>query len=705
MERQGKQRPLLFHRWGGLGNHRYQIGFSGDTWSTWDALAYQPYFTATAANVGYGYWSHDIGGHVGNDPDPELYLRWIQWGIFSPVLRTHSTKSSLIERRIWKYNDHFEMMRDAFHLRYQLVPYIYTASRKAYDAGVSICRPMYYDYPEKEEAYEFKGQYMFGDDMLVAPIAEKAATNSGLVTKKVWLPTGDWYEWFTGTVLKGGSVVERRFALNEIPLYVKAGALVPMNPKTTNLQRNIDTLIIACIPNADGETKVYEDDGTTSAYKNSQYAYTTISRKYAKDGSQTVTIFPIENVYKNIPKRRAYELCFPASVPPSEVVVSGKVYPYSTEMSAGHWTYEGPKLTTHVLTDVMPRDKKTEIVLHYPEGYDENSKILNGMVGVFSRLPRIVQMMKDEVNRHDQIANAPPLVLKAGSLPTRINYQPQKTVDYLQEFHAEYGALLRQVTNYARGDATVLEAIVNQFPFESKIVPRPTIHLEKKTSDQPVKVEIVGVGDAEIRYTLDGSIPDAASPLYAGPITLTKTSTVKAKSFKQGYLESLPSTDSFQLVFAKSVQYEFSSSSRYTGGGEFALVNGKFGTADDYRNDWVAFQQVDFSATIELVKPRDISSVTTRFLQNQPSWIFLPTHLECEVSSDGVRYEKVFERDTRNEAEKKSDGVEIHSYTANMVAHNISHIRVRAKNISVCPEWHSGAGGKAWLFTDEIIVE
>ena len=92
-QREGK-RPLLFHRWGGLGNHRYQIGFSGDTISVWDSLAFQPWFTATAANVGYAYWSHDIGGHMPGAVDPELFTRWVQFGAFSPDLaHAHHKKS------------------------------------------------------------------------------------------------------------------------------------------------------------------------------------------------------------------------------------------------------------------------------------------------------------------------------------------------------------------------------------------------------------------------------------------------------------------------------------------------------------------------------------------------------------------------------------------------------------------------------------
>ena len=122
-QREGK-RPLLFHRWGGLGNHRYQIGFSGDTISVWDSLAFQPWFTATAANVGYAYWSHDIGGHMPGAVDPELYTRWVQFGAFSPILRTHTTKNPDTERRIWAYPEPYSsVLRSAFQLRYALQPY------------------------------------------------------------------------------------------------------------------------------------------------------------------------------------------------------------------------------------------------------------------------------------------------------------------------------------------------------------------------------------------------------------------------------------------------------------------------------------------------------------------------------------------------------------------------------------------------------
>ena len=163
------RRPLIFHRWGGLGSHRYPIGFSGDSFTNFPTLAWQPYFTATASNVCFGYWGHDLGGHQqkgGNDP--ELYLRWMQFGVFTPIFRTHATNWPGIERRIWKY-ENFPLLLQTVQLRYALMPYIYTACREAYDTGVSLCRPLYYEWPEENKAYTCEGEYMFGNDILVAP--------------------------------------------------------------------------------------------------------------------------------------------------------------------------------------------------------------------------------------------------------------------------------------------------------------------------------------------------------------------------------------------------------------------------------------------------------------------------------------------------------------------------------------------------------
>ena len=223
------RRPVIFHRWGGLGSHRYQIGFSGDTYINFPTLAFEPYFTATASNVGYGYWGHDLGGHMINyyEPnDPELLLRWMQFGVFTPIFRTHATKGGHIERRIWTY-DNFPMINQTVKLRYALFPYLYTMARKAYDTGVGLCRPMYYEYPETAEAYEREGQYFFGDDILVAPVVEPSV--DGVSKKEIWFPEGKWWSVAHGKLIDGGTVRSLDYTLDQIPYFYRQGAVIVKN--------------------------------------------------------------------------------------------------------------------------------------------------------------------------------------------------------------------------------------------------------------------------------------------------------------------------------------------------------------------------------------------------------------------------------------------------------------------------------------------
>lgn len=229
------KRPLIFSRWGGLGNHRYQIGFSGDTFCNWPSLAFQPYFTATAGNVGYAYWSHDIGGHQPGPVDPELYVRWIQWGALSPILRTHTTKNPLAERRIWKFpKEYFEAARKAYQFRYELIPYIHAMASKCRDTGIPLCRPLYYEWPEMNEAYTWKNEYMFGDDLLAAPVIEPADPISGCAMVEVWLPPGKWVNWFTSRHYQGPTTARLVVPLDEIPLFARAGARIPLGERMTS---------------------------------------------------------------------------------------------------------------------------------------------------------------------------------------------------------------------------------------------------------------------------------------------------------------------------------------------------------------------------------------------------------------------------------------------------------------------------------------
>lgn len=229
--KRGRQ-PLIFSRWGGLGSHRYPIGFSGDAISDWASLRFQVEFTATAANVCFGYWSHDIGGHQPGPVDPELYVRWIQFGVFSPILRTHTTRSADAERRIWKLPPAFyEAAKEAWRLRYALLPYIERSAREASETGVSICRPLYYDWPEIEAAYQHPAQYLFGDDLLVAPVTEPIDPATASAKFRAWIPPGTWLNWFTGAAVRGPGYCDISASLREMAVFIREGRSIPLDAR------------------------------------------------------------------------------------------------------------------------------------------------------------------------------------------------------------------------------------------------------------------------------------------------------------------------------------------------------------------------------------------------------------------------------------------------------------------------------------------
>lgn len=348
-----ERRPFIFHRWGGLGSHRYPIGFSGDTYSTFGSLAFQPYFTATASNVCFGYWGHDLGGHMQIAPtNSELMLRWLQFGAFSPIFRTHGASQEGNERRIWKF-DNFPMLLDCVNLRYQLMPYIYTAARQAYDTGISICRPLYYEWPEENEAYRQEGEYMFGDDILVSPVVT-AANPSGKTFHKTWLPEGQWYDVCTNEIRQGGSVISQYYGLGEIPYFVKAGSIVVCNPPMQNLKTAPDHLIVKVYPGDSGETSLYEDAGDTQEYIDGAFTTTTFCQSRSSS-ELSLTIAPRQGQYEGMMGERAYQVVFFLEDEPREVTINGSV--------TNEWTYDDQMKQVVVSVPATPCDQQVVIGL------------------------------------------------------------------------------------------------------------------------------------------------------------------------------------------------------------------------------------------------------------------------------------------------------------------------------------------------------
>lgn len=305
----GGKRPFIFSRWGGLGNHRYPIGFSGDTVVSWESLAFQPYFTATAANVAYGWWSHDIGGHMQGIEDRELYTRWVQFGVFSPIFRLHSTKNPFHERRPWGYDaEVLRITRDVMQLRHALIPYLYTMARLDEMEGITLVRPMYHDYPSRDEAYACPQQYLFGTDFIVAPYTEPADGDTRLSRQAVWLPPGDWYHFLSGAYFQGDAWYTCYGGLDDIPVFVRAGAIVPLGPKAGwGGTDNPEELHLHIFAGDDGRFVLYEDDGETTAHQKGEFALTRFEQRW-NDGRLQITISPPGGDHSFVPESRTYIL-------------------------------------------------------------------------------------------------------------------------------------------------------------------------------------------------------------------------------------------------------------------------------------------------------------------------------------------------------------------------------------------------------------
>ncbi len=354
-------RPFIFSRYGGLGNHRYQIGFSGDTYITWESLAFQPYFNATASNVCYPWWSNDIGGHMGGIMSAELFTRWVQLGVFSPIFRLHATKHVYIERLPWKYGDEvFIIVKQAMKLRHALIPYLYSFAWKTHTQSVPLIQPLYYLYPDECIAYQQPNQYFFGSELLCCPITAPIDSEVGLARVEIWLPQGKWYNFFTGDFLEGGKTYALYYGLEEIPVFAKAGAIVPLavidEKKDLNCVKSPSSLEIIIFPGDSNSFYLFEDDGETNAFINNQFLITEMTLKWQITQLEfSITPLPSGNkviLDKFMPNQRNYRLVFRNfnEIPKISIFLNN-------EEIIGQSKYDSTQKTLKVnIPDVTPRD-------------------------------------------------------------------------------------------------------------------------------------------------------------------------------------------------------------------------------------------------------------------------------------------------------------------------------------------------------------
>lgn len=311
-------RPLILSRFCGAGSQRYPLGFSGDTTQTWRSLDFQPGFTATASNIAYPWWSHDIGGHCMGKKDDELYLRWVQLGIFSPIMRLHSTNNEFAGKEPWNYSGPVQRIAtNALRLRHKLLPYIYTMNYRTHTECRAICEPMYYAYPEDENAYNCKNEFFFGTELIVAPITEHTSLKTNLAGVNVWIPDGRYTDIFTGRIYEGNQFVKMYRDIENIPVLAKAGAIIPMSENDRTNDCSNPEVLELLVYRGNNTFTLYEDDGETLSYQNGEYLKTAFAVK--EDGDRvSFAITKEEGTASVVPENRTFVIKF-------KDIVDGKV--------------------------------------------------------------------------------------------------------------------------------------------------------------------------------------------------------------------------------------------------------------------------------------------------------------------------------------------------------------------------------------------
>jgi alpha-glucosidase (family GH31 glycosyl hydrolase) len=356
---EGGQRGMSFSRWGGWGDHRHPIHFSGDADTGFPMLAFEVPFTSTAGNVGCFFWSHDIGGHH-NGRNEESYTRWVQFGSTSPVLRLHSARDPTMDRRPWLYPAWAtNSMRISFHLRDRLFPYLYSSAWETTQEMVPLDRPMYIAYPDAEPAYHQAQQYFFGDDLLAAPIVTPGVGPGRVAHQTVWFPPSDWYNVFTGEEYRGDGHTQALVSadITEFPLYARGGVPIPMQPYTSRMATApLTTLVVRCYPGQDGQEgtfPLHEDDGQTTAYQHGASATTLLS--YVRHGNTvTVTVGAAVGHYRGQVRRRGLIVELATTARATGATVNG---------NPAAMTYDAADFLNRITIPAQPVSRKTVVMV------------------------------------------------------------------------------------------------------------------------------------------------------------------------------------------------------------------------------------------------------------------------------------------------------------------------------------------------------
>ena len=306
-----EKRGMILGRSGMVAAHRYPVLYSGKTKVSWDNFKTIPFFNLSESNIGVCWWSHDIGGYNEGIEDSELYVRSVELGVFSPILRFHSDKGKYYKREPWRWDKKtFEIVDDYLRLRHELIPYLYTEAYEYYAKGTMIFQPLYYLYPKFYDDEVYRNEYFFGRQLFVTPILNKKDLVMNRTIHHFFLPDGVWYDFFTGQKYIGKHKYIAFYREEDYPVFAKAGAIIPLSKKSNINNTSAPTdLEIQVFAGQNNVYTLYEDDGISSLYKEGYYLKTEITYNYMPS-NYTVIVRAVEGKNGIIPEKRNYKIRF-----------------------------------------------------------------------------------------------------------------------------------------------------------------------------------------------------------------------------------------------------------------------------------------------------------------------------------------------------------------------------------------------------------
>jgi hypothetical protein len=336
--------------------HTSTLAFTGDSWGTWNTLAFQAQLAPDEASIDEPYVSNDIGSFLGPPPgnpqdDSDLYTRWVQLGTFQPVLRLHSNAGN---RLPWDYPGPADSAAASFlRLREALVPYTYTLADQSVNTGLPITSPLYLDYPGEAAAYANPGEYLYGPDLLVAPVT----TPGDVATERVWFPPGRWTDWFTGATFQGPSTQTLTVPLDRMPVFVKAGGIIPEQAPMDHVGAEPDApLTLRVYPGQNGRFTLYQDAGSGNGYQQGRYSLTSIGTTTAGRGVvSTVDIGPAGGSYPGQPGTRSFDVDIVGVSRPRVVLLDGR------PLGTGGWAYDPATHTVTATVTDLPRGASAQV--------------------------------------------------------------------------------------------------------------------------------------------------------------------------------------------------------------------------------------------------------------------------------------------------------------------------------------------------------